>query len=266
MTSGNQCSLYMYGIVRESSRRSFETEGIEGSNVFSIPERDVAAVTHKCGDEPYQSKEDSVVKGWVKKHQEVLDKLINEYGDLLPSRFNTIFHSTDERSAEEVVRQWLADNYQSVSDQLDDLAGKKEYGVIIYYNKSLAAEEIAEESSEVAEMEERIEEMSSGRAYMYKQKLSKLRRQKLSEWLDSREQEFLAEISNVVSEVQAEDLRSKDEDFPVMLKLSCLLDSECEDVLGEVLEEINEESKFNVRFTGPWPPFSFADLGGANGR
>jgi hypothetical protein len=48
-----------------------------------------------------------------------------------------------------------------------------------------------------------------------------------------------------------------EEDKQMLLNLSCLLFKEKSKILGEELEKINHLKGFFVRFTGPWPPYSF---------
>jgi hypothetical protein len=41
------------------------------------------------------------------------------------------------------------------------------------------------------------------------------------------------------------------------MNLSCLVDGDKSKDLGEELEAIDKMEGFSVRFTGPWPPYSF---------
>jgi len=43
----------------------------------------------------------------------------------------------------------------------------------------------------------------------------------------------------------------------ILLNLSCLVAKGKVDSLGEELEKIDNMEGFSVRFTGPWPPYSF---------
>ena len=46
----------------------------------------------------------------------------------------------------------------------------------------------------------------------------------------------------------------------MLLNLSCLM-GKGNPTLGNVLEEIQETEGISVRFTGPWPPYSFVNAG-----
>ena len=47
----------------------------------------------------------------------------------------------------------------------------------------------------------------------------------------------------------------------MIMNLSCLVYKDSHTELGEELGKINQLEGFSVRFTGPWPPYSF--VGGA---
>jgi len=54
-----------------------------------------------------------------------------------------------------------------------------------------------------------------------------------------------------------EKTKKVDKDRMMLLNLSCLVAKEKIDSLGEELEKINNMEGFSIRFTGPWPPYSF---------
>jgi hypothetical protein len=64
-----------------------------------------------------------------------------------------------------------------------------------------------------------------------------------------------------VDEIRVEKTKKTDEKNQMLINLSCLVDKERSKELGEELEKINEEKGFAVRFTGPWPPYSFVAFG-----
>jgi hypothetical protein len=54
-----------------------------------------------------------------------------------------------------------------------------------------------------------------------------------------------------------EKTKKMDEEKQMLVNLSCLVDMERYKALGEELEKIEQMDGFSVRFTGPWPPYSF---------
>jgi hypothetical protein len=50
-------------------------------------------------------------------------------------------------------------------------------------------------------------------------------------------------------------------DMKFLVSYSCLVREDKVERLGEILDEINSQEGFRVRFTGPWAPFSFVKIG-----
>ena len=99
-----------------------------------------------------------------------------------------------------------------------------------------------------------------GAQFLFQEKLEKELRTLLEKEGLKWTEEFLNKIKSVVSQFKVE----KPKEEGMILNLSCLTDKEKSELgsatLGEILEEIENMGAFRVRFTGPWPPYSFASL------
>ena len=73
--------------------------------------------------------------------------------------------------------------------------------------------------------------------------------------------DFYARIKKCVDEIKVEKAKKTDEERQMLMNLSCLVHKKKSKELGEELERINEQEGFSVRFTGPWPPYSFVAFG-----
>ena len=51
--------------------------------------------------------------------------------------------------------------------------------------------------------------------------------------------------------------KTEDENKQMLMNLSCLLTKDGSRRLGDELEKIASVEGFFVRYTGPWPPYSF---------
>lgn len=111
--------------------------------------------------------------------------------------------------------------------------------------------------TEVQKLEEEIRSKSSGTAYLLGQKLEKLLGQRISLAADVYFKEFFQKIRACVEEVQVGKVKKEDPPRQMLANLSCLLPKEEVSKLGENLDEIGKIEGFFVRFTGPWPPYSF---------
>lgn len=69
--------------------------------------------------------------------------------------------------------------------------------------------------------------------------------------------DFYKKIAEQAVEVKVEKTRQNQNGKPMLLNLSCLVPKDNVQRLGTVLDEIQSQDGFTVRFTGPWPPYSF---------
>ena len=246
---------YVYCVAESNDRINLGRVGIEGSQVYTVPYKDLCAVVHNCPAQPYESKDKKVVENWVVAHEESIEVARKRLGTVLPLGFDTIIKA-DEEDPEQVVRAWLKEDYQSLREKLNKVKGKVEYGVHISWEPKIIIRELIEEDYELKRLHEEINSKPKGTAYMYKQKLEKLIRGKLEKEAERYFKEFYEKIKPCTNEVKIEKLKKENEPRQMLMNLSCLA-GEDDKILGDELEKINNREGFFVRFTGPWPPYSF---------
>jgi hypothetical protein len=252
--------LYLYGIADVNAQTKLGEMGIEGNEVYTIPYKAISAIVHNCPLEPYKNDDEEVVKNWVKTHQHVLDVAEEKFGTVIPFGFDTIIKPEDENNAtaKETLKKWMAEEFDSLKEKIERIRGKKEYGVQIFYIPSVMSERIAENSEEIRKIKEEMESMPPGMAYMYKQKLENAVKKEMESRMDSRFKDFYGRIKEHVEEIKVEKTKKTDEkDKQMIMNLSCLVSTDKYKELGEELEKIDREKGFSVRFTGPWPAYSF---------
>ena len=252
---------YVYGIADKGVAVSLGPIGLEGSEVYTIPYKGVCAIVHDCPAQAYKSDDDEVVKGWVLTHQKVLDAAVEGFETVLPMGFDTIIQRKDEADLKQVVKDWLEENYDDLQEKMARVRGKQEFGVQILWDPKVIARQITETSEEIKALDEEMKSKPEGTAYMYKQKLEKLLKQKMEERADECFKEFYAKIKNCVDDIVVEKTKRIEEDKQMLMNLSCLVHKDKVEGLGEELEEIEGMEGFSVRFTGPWPPYSFVTPG-----
>jgi len=246
---------YLYCVGESSESINFGKIGIEGSRVYTIPYKDLCAVVHNCPTQPYESKDKKVVENWVIAHEETIEAAWKRLGTVLPSGFDAIIKANEE-DPEEVVKAWLKEDYQNLKERLNKVKGKVEYGVRVSWDTKIITRELIEKEPELKRLEQEIKSKSKGVAYMYKQKLEKLIRGKLGKEAERCFKEFYEVIKGCTDEVKVEKLKKEDEPRQMLMNLACLADKD-DKTLGDELEKINNREGFFVRFTGPWPPYSF---------
>ena len=253
MTKGR----YVYCIVENSQKSHLGNIGIDGSRVYTIPYKDISAVVHDSPAKPYESKNNEVVKNWVIAHEKVVERALEKLGTVLPLGFDTIIKTDDEKDPEEIVTDWLRGDYQSLKEKLDKVKGKAEYGIQVSWNTKIISLILTEKDEELKKLSEEIKSKPKGAAYMYKQKLEKLLRGRLEKEAERYFKDFYGRIKECADEIRMEKLKKDEEPRQMLMNVSCLADKEDVKVLGDELDKINNMEGFSVRFTGPWPPYSF---------
>lgn len=249
---------YVYGIAASKETVRLGEIGIEDNEVYTIPYEALCAIVHDCPPDPYQSQDDETVKSWVRAHQNVLDKAKDRFGTVIPLGFDTILQPKDETIPPgQVVRDWLKDDYERFCIVLEKIKDKDEYGVQVSYEPGVVGKQITEQSEEIKKIKEEMATKSPGMAYMYKQKLEKAAKAEMERLADERFKDFYNNIKKHTEDIVVEKTKKLEKDKVMLLNLSCLVAKEKVDSLGEELEKINNMEDFSVRFTGPWPPYSF---------
>ena len=250
--------LYLYGIADTDAQTELGEIGIEENKVYTIPYKELAAIVHDSPLEPYNSDDEEVVKGWVTAHQQVLEIAEERFGTVIPFGFDTIIKPEDKVPAKDVLNEWMAEELDSLKEKLERIRGKKEYGVQIFYIPPVMSERIVSESEEISKIKDEMDSKGPGVAYMYKQKLEIAIKKEMESRMDSYFRDFYGRIKKHVEETRVEKTKRTDEkDRQMIMNLSCLVANDTYKALGVVLEEIDKEEGFSVRFTGPWPAYSF---------
>jgi hypothetical protein len=252
---------YVYCVADTAKKVSLGKMGIEGHEVYTIPYNDICAVVHNCPAQAYQSDDREAVKAWVMTHQKVVETAWERWGTVLPLSFDTIIKGGAEKSARQNVKGWLKQEYQRLKSKIEKVRGKAEYGVQVYWNPKLIAQNLAHTSPEVKKLEEEIKTKPKGLAYMYRQRLENLVKGEMETKADECFKDFYGRIRSHTDDIRVERTRKVESTLSMIMNLSCLVYRDRYSELGEELDKINRMAGFTVHFTGPWPPYSF--VGGA---
>lgn len=248
---------YAYGIAASKEAVRLGKIGIDDNEVYTIPYKDLCVIVHNCPTEPYKS-DDETVKGWVRAHQNVLDEAKERFGTIIPLGFDTILQPQDDAtSPDQVVKDWLKEDYERLRAVMEKIKGKDEYGVQILYEPEVMRKQIAEQNEEIKKIKEEMATKSPGMAYMYKQKLENAAKAEMDKLADEWFKDFYNRIKGHTDDIVVEKTKQMDKNKVMLLNLSCLVTREKVESLGEELEKIDNMEGFSVRFTGPWPPYSF---------
>jgi hypothetical protein len=258
---GVELGRYLYCVADAGERVILGGIGIGGNEVYTIPYRDICAVVHNCPMQPYQSDDQEVVKAWVMTHQKVVDAAWERWSTVLPLSFDTIIKGESGSSAEQNTEAWLKEEYNGLKRKMEKVGGKAEYGVQVFWDPKVVVEDLAQKSPEIRKLEEKIKTKPRGVAYMHRQRLENLIKRELEAKADECFKDFYSRIRIHADDIHVEKTKQAEQGVHMIMNLSCLVYRDRYTELGGELDKINHMEGFSVRFTGPWPPYSF--VGGA---
>ncbi len=250
---------YLYSVINSGVKLSFGEIGIDDNRVYTIPNKDIAAVVHSCHAEAYRTQDNGKAKEWIFAHNYVIDCASKQFGTVLPFAFGVVVRGSDE-----TVRNWLAENYKKLKNGLEKVNNKAEYSVQIFCDLDRLAKKLASSDQELKELKEKMEEMSKGAAYLIQRQFELKMKDAVASEISMLAADFGSKISEHLEESKVEKKKSqvpeKFKGMKLIVAISCLVNEDRVEKLGEVLDEINNSDGFAVRFTGPWAPFSFVGL------
>lgn len=256
---------YVYCVVRTGGDDAFGTDGVEGEPVRVVSIDGIGAVVHEC-DDVYDSADPAEIRRWLVRHQAVVDDAAEAFGTPLPFQFDTIIRGDDA-----VVREWLRSERDTLASTLDALDGHWEYRIEVVRTEPIGEETLADEDEQLADLREEIDAAEPGTAYLlekrYEDRLDGLRTERRGT-LTADVRERVATRAREVHELDASPSRSQfvatdasrdaGDETETVCRLTALAHEDDEEALGAELDAVAAEPDLEVRFTGPWPPYTFA--------
>lgn len=261
---------YLYCAVRADGDASLAVDGLEGGTVSVVARDEIGMVVQPVGS-LFDSDDLAEVRRWLLSHQRVVDAAGEAFDTPVPFRFDTVIKGDDAR-----VREWIEDRSAALTDALETVSGRWEYRIELRWDESGAREEIVADDDDLTALETRIEDASEGTAHL----LEKQYEQRLEERLEERQTELAGRLYDRVGDhaatvetiddrttlLGAEGSEGEDGAFESVIRLSVLAEESAERAIGDVLESFAEQPEFEVRFTGPWPPYSHTPTIGGEDR
>ena len=251
-------SLYLYCVAGGTKAVDLGLKGIGGTPVSVVAAHGLAAVVQECAA-PFSSEDPKLVSEWVLAHQAVVDLAWEKFETVVPFSFGMMIVAKDGKSARENLLEWLGKEQESLTRKLGRLKGKGEYGIQISWDPTVVAPRITKHDEEIQKLEIEIQSKNAGTAYLLRQKLESLLRQRLETAADVYFKEFYQKIKAQAEDVRVEKARKDDPPRQMLANLSCLVPRGDATRLGDELDRIGKIEGFFVRFTGPWPPYSFVN-------
>ncbi len=252
-----QSARYVYGVADQGVSDKLGAIGLEGAEVYTIPYQDMCAIVHNCSAEPYKSDDEAVVKDWLFTQQEVLDAVVEKFGVVLPMSFDTIIEGKHGNDTEQTVKDWLEEHYDDFRQKMAGLKNKQEFGVQVILDPEVLSEKLLETDEKLSIKKLEIDSKPGGIAYLERELLKDLLKEKIEERADQYFREFYHMIKKCTDDIVIGKAKKVGGNKQMLMNLSCLVNKDRVTELGTQLEKIEKKDGVSVRFSGPWAPYSF---------
>lgn len=257
-TPGDETQLYVYAIVPEGPYQPAVT-GIDGAQLSTVDSPSgVRAVVHAHTTGPFEGPDEDV-KRWILQHSDVVDDAWAQAGAVLPVSFNVIARPDLEAgaSAAHQLALWLTSSGEQLRDRLDELRGTAELRVEISLDRSKHVEGEPEVNKLTAEMADR----PAGVRRLLEKRLEKVQKELTENAADRLYPDLRSRIAAHCLKIEEYRKALREPDLVPVLVAACLVETAGTQDLGAELSAIHaEHPATSIRFLGPWPPYSFADM------
>jgi len=255
---------YLYCVVDTTSSEpgALSTTGVDDNPVYVVESNGVGAVVHNC-ETVYETENVEQLKRWLLTHQQVVDAAGNAFGTPLPMRFDTVLEGGDAS-----LDQWLENQYTSIHDELSSFAGMWEYRINLLWDSAPFEECITDQDDQLQELRHRKRQSGAGKKFLlekqYDQRLQELKRRRQTELAEQLEEAITPVVNTLAEQDTNTPLHNEHSSVEKeqVVRFAVLADEDDETALGDQLDTVAEHEGVEIRFTGPWPPYTFApDIG-----
>jgi len=271
---------YLYGIIRKPKRsdaerpvadiaRSFTGKSQKGQSakkqdnigtgtigtgaigIGTVNFRNLSAVISEAKYEDYSSLAKKEVLKKLTSHQQIIEKIMKNFGTVLPVEFGTILKD------EEAVRLVLKKGYVFLRQALEKMENKIELDLACFWDETKAAQSAYQENPIIKNFYKKIvSDMAQGTKD--KITLGKL----VAGHLASKKKKISNQILKMIEKHALETCRHTLADVNMILNYALLIGKENQEEFIQVLNSLDRELNglINFRLVGPLPPYSFTTL------
>ena len=240
---------YAYGIIPTGQEFSYGSLGIRGTEVATVPFRDVACVVSDYSGRDYftsarsslsREKREQIIRDLIA-HQAVCERVMKDH-IVLPMKFGTVVDSGEE------VERLLQQGYNRFSEALAQIEGKVEFEVAATWDLKRVFQQISREKNIIPKKVTREEGLRAG--IQVKEELDRRR--------DVCRREMVDYLKELALDTQENALLSDE----MVMNVALLLHPAREEDLDRRVEKLNDRfnDEINFRVIGPLPPYSFSTM------
>ena len=245
--------LYAYGVIETGAlSESFDPAGLDPEHPVSIfPIGGLAAIVGEVEISEFEGKElennlarPEWLEAKVRAHERVLDAAI-ERTTVVPMRFGSIFSNPDS------LASMLNDHQEDLTQSLDLVRGKAEWGVKVHYQPEEGAVQLVGTTPEPV----------TGRDYLVRKKEELRAVEEASALAQRAAEEIHEQLKRVVDQaVLTQPVGPANRN--VVLSAAYLVAEGNRETFMESVGNMQQElaGKYLFEVTGPWPPYNFTSV------
>jgi hypothetical protein len=263
-------ALYLYGFVDEGSVPDppATLAGISGRRVELVDLGGVRAAVSAVPAEafaPERMEERVHDLEWIGEQGALHERVVTwfvDHGGILPVRLLTLY------SGAEALRTSVAGQRDALRRQMERLRGLREWDLKVLFDPHALSEHLQEVSSEVARLQQEIDQSSPGRRYLLERKRAQLVAEETSRVARDLAADLYAKLGKLTREARRLAIPPEKTELPVVLNAAYLVERGQETALSTAATaEVARLAALGLdaRLTGPWAPYRFLDASSGEG-
>jgi len=239
---------YVYCIIKTDATRDFGNVGIggRGDRVFTVQFKEFGAVVSNCPLIVFDPTRENALA-----HEHVNELVMKDF-TVLPMSFGTVFRTEND------IKEFLKGTYDALSDVLQKMEGKIEFGLKVNWDKDQVVREIESENEEIRRLKEEIQSSTSTSTYFSRMQLGRV----VESALQAKADAYVSEIYEALRDAAIASRSNKPIGDKMILNAAFLVEREKTKAFDDQISEIAKkyESKLSFLYTGPWPPYNFVNI------
>jgi Gas vesicle synthesis protein GvpL/GvpF len=237
---------YLYAIVPGKGSRIYGDFGLNHSRVYTISDGRLAAVVSNVPNGKIRAERQHLAA-----HQEVLKRLMAESA-VLPVSFGVVAEGP------QALRRVLAENRETLREQLDRVAGKVEMGLRIMWDVPNIFEYFVNTHPELRAARDRLLGPQRNPTQSDKIELGRM----FDRLLNEDREAHLARVEEALAPRCVEIKRNPPRNESEVANLACLVErgAQARFEAGVFTAAKSFDNNFAFDFNGPWPPYNFVQV------
>lgn len=241
---------YIYCITETRQERNFGPIGIgqRGDEVLTIGYDDLSMVVSTCPTTEVSTNRENMLG-----HQQVIEKVMNEFDSVLPVRFGTVASGADE------IRNLLDRRYREFKSALTDMDHKVELGVKgMWKHMSVIFDEVVEGNKGIKSLKQRIANDPTGNNTQAKIEIGKM----VEHALQSKKEQEAQTVVDTLRKTACDHKLNKTIADEMFINAAFLVSTGREKEFDNIIDDLGDQYHDRMKFmyAGPLPVFNFVNI------